>query len=84
MPHSHLGHSQCRAPLVFQNIQADGSLAVNIGVVHLGLEGNLRGLERVVGREVDGHKKHAARVGAVGWALCEEREECSQIIDMLS
>lgn len=41
-PRTHLGDSQCWAPLVLQDVQADASLAVHVGVVHLGLESNLQ------------------------------------------
>ena len=43
---------QRRAPLFFQNIQADAALGIHVRVVHLGFEVHFRGLERVVGGEL--------------------------------
>jgi hypothetical protein len=42
-----------RAPLVSQNVQADAAVGVDVWVVDAGGEVDLRGLEGVVGREVD-------------------------------
>ena len=42
------------APLVSQDIQTDAAIGVDVGVVNSGGEVDLRGLERVVGRKVDG------------------------------
>ena len=44
---------QSRAPLVSQNVQADAAVGVDVGVVDAGGEVDFRGLEGVVGREVD-------------------------------
>ena len=44
----HLGDGEGRAPLVLKDVEADAALAVDVGVVHLRLEGHLRGLEGVV------------------------------------
>jgi len=54
---------QCRAPLVSENVQADASVRVDVWVVDTGGEVNLRWLERVVCREVDGEEEDTARVG---------------------
>ena len=51
-----------RAPLVSQNIQADGAVAVDVGVVNAGGEVDLRGLEGVVCGEVDGEEEDTAGV----------------------
>jgi hypothetical protein len=51
-----------RAPLVSQNVQADASVRVDVGVVNAGGEVDLRGLEGVVGREVDCEEEYAAGV----------------------
>lgn len=48
-----LGDGESRAPLVSQNIQADASVRVDIGVVDASGEVDLRGLEGIVGWEVD-------------------------------
>ena len=45
-------YRQRRAPLFFQNIQADAALGIHVRVVHLGFEVHFRGLERVVGGEL--------------------------------
>lgn len=57
---THLGHGKRWTPLIFQDVKADGSLAIHVGVVHLSLEGNLGGLEGVVWGKVDGHKEHSS------------------------
>jgi hypothetical protein len=57
-----LGDGQSRAPLVSQNVQADATVGVDVGVVDAGREVDLRWLEGVVGREVDREEEDAARV----------------------
>jgi hypothetical protein len=56
---------QSRAPLVSQNVQADATVRVDVGVVDAGSEVDLRRLERVVGREVNREEKDTARVWGV-------------------
>ena len=51
---------QCWTPLVPENVETNGSIRVDVGVVYLGNEGHLRGLEGVVGRECDGKEEDAA------------------------
>ena len=46
--------SESGAPLVAQDVQADATVRVDVRVVDTGGEVNLRRLEGVVGREVDG------------------------------
>ena len=48
------GDSEGGAPLVAQDVQADATVRVDVRVVDTGGEVNLRRLEGVVGREVDG------------------------------
>ena len=48
-----LGDGQSRAPLVFQDIQADDALGVDIAVIDPGLECDLGRLERVILRKAD-------------------------------
>lgn len=60
-----LRDGQCRTPLIPQDIETDAAVAVDVGVVDLGGEGDLRGLERVIGRESDAEEKDAARVRRV-------------------
>lgn len=63
----HLGYCEGRAPLLFQDIKADATIAVNVGVEHLCSEGNLGWLEWVIRWEVDGHQKHTSSERAVTW-----------------
>lgn len=44
---NYLGDCERWAPLVLQDVQADAALAVYVGVVHLGLESNLQGSNKV-------------------------------------
>jgi hypothetical protein len=53
------------APLVSQDVQADASVRVDVGVVDAGGEVDLRGLEGVVGGEVDCEEKDTSRVWRV-------------------
>lgn len=57
-----LADGERRAPLVSQNVQADASVRVDVGVVDAGGEVDLRGLEGVVGGEVNREEENAARV----------------------
>lgn len=50
------------APLVSQDIQTDTAIGVDVGVVDASGEVDLGGLERVVGREMDGKEENAAGV----------------------
>lgn len=43
--------------MVPQDIQTDAAVRVDVGVIDAGGEVNLGGLERVVGREVDGEEE---------------------------
>lgn len=51
--------------MVSQNVEADAAVAVDIRVVDAGGKVDLRGLEGVVGREVDRQEEHAASVRRV-------------------
>jgi hypothetical protein len=57
-----LANGERRAPLVSQNVQTNASVRVDVGVVDTGGEVDLRGLERVVGREVDCEEEDTTRV----------------------
>lgn len=61
----HLGDGERWAPLVPENVETDAAVAVDVGVVDLGGEGNLGGLEGVVGRESDGEEEDTAGVRGV-------------------
>lgn len=56
---------QRRAPLVSQNVEANAAVGVDVGVVDASCEVNFRGLERIVGREVDGEEENTTRVRGV-------------------
>lgn len=51
--------------MVPQDIQTDTSVRVDVGVIDAGGEVNLGGLERVVGREVDGEEEDTSGVWRV-------------------
>jgi len=57
---SHLGNGEGRAPLFFQNVKANASVAVDIRVKHLRPKCNLWWFEWIVRREVNGNEKHTA------------------------
>lgn len=61
-----LGDGKSRRPLIPQNVKADGTVGIDIGVVDAGGEVDLRGLERVVGRERDAQEEDTGRVWGVG------------------
>jgi len=46
--------SQSRGPLISQNVQTNGSIGVDVGMVDLGREANLGRFEGIVGGEQDG------------------------------
>ena len=58
-----LGDGQGGTPLVLQNVEANATVRVDVGVVDSGREVALWGLEGVIGGEVDVQEVHASRVG---------------------
>lgn len=66
-------YRQSRTPLIFQNVETDRTIRVDVWVVALCLELNFRRLERVVGRELD----------VDCFATFNKRRHCS-IISMLT
>jgi hypothetical protein len=64
---------QSWAPLVFQNVQADGTIRVDVGVVDSGDEVDLWWLEGVVSGEVDVKEENSSRVRAVVLLLPKPR-----------
>jgi hypothetical protein len=48
-----LRDSECRGPLVTQDVETDGTIGVNVRVVDLGRERDLRRFEGIVGRKDD-------------------------------
>ena len=61
----HLGDGESGRPLVFEDVEADRSIAVDVHVINFRRERNLRRLEGVVGREVDVQEEHALMVRGV-------------------
>ena len=61
-----LADGESGGPLGPQDVQADGAVGVNVGVVNSSCEGHFRRLEGVVGGEVDGQEENPALVGTVG------------------
>ena len=53
-------------PLGPQDVQADGAVGVNVGVVNSSCEGHFGRLEGVVRGEVNGQEEYPALVGTVG------------------
>jgi len=51
--------------LIFQDIQADASVGIYVGMVDSGDEVNLRGLERVVSGEVNVQEENTAGIRTV-------------------
>ena len=58
--------------MVPQDVQTDAAVRVDVGVIDASGEVNLRGLEGVVGREVDVEEENASRVWRV--ALLEKSQ----------
>ena len=58
----HLRDCQSWGPLIFQNIQADGTVGVNVWVVDSSGEVDLGWLEWVIGREMDIQEVHSSSV----------------------
>ena len=58
-------YGESRRPLVFENVKTDSAVAVDVGMVDSGDEGDFRGFEGVISREVDVQEKHPSSVGRV-------------------
>jgi len=61
----HFRNGECRAPLVLQDVKADSTIAVDVGVVQFRREVHLRRLERVVCWEVHFQEKDSPSERAV-------------------
>ena len=61
----HLGDGEGGRPLVFEDVEADIAVAVDVHVVNFRRELNLRRLEGVVRREMDVQEEHALVVRGV-------------------
>lgn len=64
----HLGDSKCWGPLVFKDVQADGTVGVDVWMVNSSGEVHLGWLEGVVSREVNVQEEHSSREGRVLWS----------------
>lgn len=53
-------YRQSGAPLVSKNVQTDAAVRVDVGMIDSSGEIDFRGLERVVGWEVDGQEEDTA------------------------
>lgn len=73
-------NSQRRAPLIPQNVQTDATVAVDVRVINAGGEVDLRGLEGVVGREVNREEEDAAGV----WRIAGSHDGCLPVELFLS
>ena len=62
----HLGHCESRRPLGPENVEADGPVTVDVGVVDPGGECKFWRFEGVVRGEVNGQEEYPALVGTVG------------------
>lgn len=58
-------YGQCRRPLVPQDIQTNGTIGVDVGVVNLGRKTNLGRFKRVIGGEGDGEEENTACIRRV-------------------
>ena len=61
----HLGDSEGGRPLIFEDVEADRSIAVDVHVINFRRERNLGRLEGVVGREMNVQEEHALMVRGV-------------------
>ena len=61
----HLGDGECGRPLVLEDVEADGTVAVDVAVVNFSRKRDLGGLEGVLGREMNVEEEDAADVGGV-------------------
>lgn len=62
-----LWNSQSRTPVVFQNIQADDSLTVDVAVIDSGTESNLWWLKWIIWRKCDIQKKNTTFIYRTWW-----------------
>lgn len=75
----YLRYGQRRTPVVLEDVQADHPLAVDVAVVDAGAEGHLRGLEGVLGREVDVQEEDPSLVGRA-WGAQDGRHPLVEVV----
>lgn len=66
------GDCESRTPLVSQDVKTDTAVRVDVGVIDSGSEIDLRRLEWVVGREMNGQEEDTSRV----WRVTLRRRHC--------
>jgi len=64
----YFGDGESRGPVVFEDVQADDTLAVDVAVVNSCAEQHLRGFERVLRGEVYVEEEDATLIDGAGWA----------------
>uniref|UniRef100_A0A2P2LWB3 Uncharacterized protein MANES_05G205200 n=1 Tax=Rhizophora mucronata TaxID=61149 RepID=A0A2P2LWB3_RHIMU len=75
-----LGYCKGRAPLLFEDVKTDASIAVDIWVENLRTEGNLRWFKRVIGREVKRYKENTTSK----WAVSRAHNRCLPVKHVIS
>ena len=58
-------YGQRRRPLISQDIQTNGTIGVDVGVVNLGRKTDLGRFKRVIGRKGDGKEENTACIRRV-------------------
>ena len=58
-------YGQRRRPLIPQDIQTNGTIGIDVGVVNLGRKTDLGRFKGVIGREGDGEEENAACIRRV-------------------
>ena len=64
----HLGDGECWGPLILEDVQADGSIGVDIWMVDSSGEVDLGWLEWVIGWEMNVQEKDSSGVRGIIWA----------------
>ena len=62
-----LGGCEGRRPVILENIKTNRTLTVDVAVVDTGTEGHLRGLERIVLRELNLEEEDTSSIGGAFW-----------------
>ena len=74
---THFGDSQCRTPVVLENIKADTACGINIRVIDLCSKRDLGRLERIISWKLDGEEEHPSLERAVRWTWPGEYQKDS-------
>lgn len=76
----HFGDCESRTPLVSQDVKTDTAVRVDVGVIDSGSEIDLRRLEWVVGREMNGQEEDTSRV----WRVTRTHNCCLPVKQIIS